>query len=120
MPNSHPGRVYQDVKSLKAFKLPKQVVSDDFWKYHLRVSGIQTADQINQYADDVATEMTLFAADRIELLMEHLQEELIKLNELKGKSKKVKRVKRHARKGDDGIIAAGQSVSPRNDKLLIN
>ena len=43
---------------------------------------------MNQYADEVASEMTLFAADRLELLMAHLHAELSKLKELKTKRKK--------------------------------
>ena len=70
--------------------------------------------------------MTLFAADRLELLMAHLHAELSKLKELKAKRKKGQRQKRSARRAE-GVEATKQAASkspdagaqkPPHDELL--
>ena len=73
VPYEQRGKLYKETRAVKAFKLPTQIMSDSYWKNHLRGKSINTVDQINQYADEVASEMTCFAADRLELLMAHLQ-----------------------------------------------
>ena len=72
---------------------------------------------MNTYADEVASEMTLYAADRLEMLMAHLHAELSKLKELKAKRKKGQRKKRSARRAD-GVSTVENSVSRSPDAPL--
>ena len=48
------------------------MVSDIYYKNHLKTYGISKIEELDWHADAVAEEMTLFAADRLELLMAHL------------------------------------------------
>ena len=91
----------EETRAIKAYKLPSIPMNDVYWKRHLKSRQITTVNQINQYADEVASEMTLFAADRLEILMAHLHAELAKLKDLKTNRKRG----RKKSNGEDGVRA---------------
>ena len=63
--------------------------------------------------------MTLFAADRLELLLEHLQTELNKLKQLKGKVKKNRKSRRsHRRSAEDLVKATLRGTKKESPKIV--
>ena len=81
------------------------------WRKHLRAKQVKTANDMSQYADYMGKEMTLFAADRLELLMAYLHDQIAALKEQKAaKGKKSKRKNR--RQGPTNSVDVSVSRSP--------
>lgn len=97
--------------------MPTAPITDSQWKEHQVIKQVANADDMNNYASELATEMRIYSLNRLENVRDNVDAIIKRLREVKPKKPRGKSKRRQAVRNQEEVEQARGPNSDLGEKL---